>query len=264
MRGQKNRSVIYFEQGDFHLFDPDQLSQRMKHYIDTQFMLADDIFTVSQGAADQIAKVYHRSAIVIHNGIDQGVFKHTISKESKSFSCTVSPIRLITIGSDKSMFKGIHGIKEALKLLKIKNVPYRFSWITPDEPDECTGDVYVNPTQQKIAELLADADIYLCNSIYESFSLPVLEAMACGCSIITTPNDGVKEYCEDGNNCLMIQMENPIDLADKIIHLYRDYNLRHSLISGGLITAKQFDWTNIVPELLRYYKKVAEYRPIIS
>jgi len=53
----------------------------MKHYIDTQFMLADDIFTVSQGAADQIAKVYHRSAIVIHNGIDQGVFKHTISKE---------------------------------------------------------------------------------------------------------------------------------------------------------------------------------------
>lgn len=261
---RKIAPVIYFEQGDFHLFDPDQLSKRMKHYIDTQFMLADDIFTVSQGAADQIAKVYHRSAIVIHNGIDQGVFKHTISKESKSFSCTVSPIRLITIGSDKSLFKGIHGIKEALKLLKIKNVPYRFSWITPDEPDECTGDVYVNPTQQKIAELLADADIYLCNSIYESFSLPVLEAMACGCSIITTPNDGVKEYCEDGNNCLMIQMENPIDLADKIIHLYRDYNLRHSLILGGLITAKQFDWTNIVPELLRYYKKVAEYRPIIS
>jgi glycosyltransferase involved in cell wall biosynthesis len=105
-----------------------------------------------------------------------------------------------------------------LKLLKIKNVPYRFSWITPDEPDECTGDVYVNPTQQKIAELLADADIYLCNSIYESFSLPVLEAMACGCSIITTPNDGVKEYCEDGNECQVINYAEAFIIISVITH----------------------------------------------
>jgi len=253
--------VIYFEQGDYHLFDPGRLSQRLKRYIEAQFMLADDVFTVSRGAACQIEKLYNRKAKVIHNGIDQSIFRRPDKKSSENAACADRPINLVTIGSENSKFKGLAGIKKALSILDERAVPYRFSWITADEPCERKGEVYVNPPQQTIADILASSDIYICNSKYESFSLPVLEAMTCGCSIITTPNAGIKEYCEDGKNCLMTKMDDPYDLADRIIQLYRDPYLRQSLTSCGYATAKRFDWESIVAELIQYYKEAAGYEP---
>ena len=250
--------VVYFEQGDYHLFDWEHVNQREKDYIYKQLQLPDFIYTVSKGAASLLKKIFDRQADVINNGISSQIFyrRDLLNKNVKS------TVNIIAIGSENSAFKGLDGIKKALQILGTKGYHYRFVWITPDEPKERIGDVYVNPKQSKIGELLRKADIYICNSSYESFSLPVLEAMACGCAVITTRNKGVVEYATDNKNCLMVEMNNPNDIVEKIVKLCDDQALKTELINEGTKTASMFSWDYIIPIIVDYYRKVACFKPI--
>jgi len=256
---RKLAPVIYFEQGDYHLFDWENVSDREKKYIFSQFQLPDFLFTVSSGAALQIKKLFGRDSKVIHNGIDHNIFYPSTEISAKNDS-----LHIMTIGSENSLFKGISGIKKALQILNAKGIPYEFIWVTPDTPQAAMGYIYVNPPQFKIASLLRTSDIYICNSLFESFSLPVLEAMTCGCAVITSENSGVKEYATDRENCLMVKMNSPKDIADKIIELHRNPDLRKLLIEKGNETADSYDWKNLAPQILAYYNEIAEYSPLQS
>jgi len=250
--------VVYFEQGDYHLFDWEHVDDREKDYIYKQLQLPDFIFTVSKGAATRLKKIFNRQADVINNGISSQIFyrRDMLNKNVKS------TVNIVAIGSENNSFKGLAGIKQALGILGTRGYHYRFAWITPDEPKERVGDVYVNPKQSKIGELLRKADIYICNSSYEAFSLPVLEAMACGCAVITTKNKGVMEYATDNKNCLMVEMNDPNDIVAKIVKLCDDQVLKTELINEGSKTASMFSWDYIIPIIVDYYRKIACFKPI--
>ena len=66
--------VVYFEQGDFHLFDYDNMNQTLKNFIEKQFQLPSFIYTVSQQAADLIEAIYGREAKVYPNAVDEHIF----------------------------------------------------------------------------------------------------------------------------------------------------------------------------------------------
>lgn len=97
-------------------------------------------------------------------------------------------------------------------------------------------------------------------SLYESFSLPCLEAMASGCAVLTTENLGVSDYAFDFENCLFIKKNNPEDIANQMIRLFKSPNLYQKIVSGGIKTAEQYDWKVIIPQLVEYYRKIASGR----
>lgn len=251
--------VVYFEQGDYHLFAWDKVSKKEKDHIYKQLQLPVFIYTVSKGAATQLKKIFNREATIIHNGINDRIF-YASDRDSQQRRNIV----ITTIGSEHNTFKGIQGIKEAITKLNDRDYHIQFNWITPDQPKEKMGYVYVNPRQGKIGELLRKSDIYIANSSYESFSLPVLEAMACGCAVISTKNKGVIEYAVDQVNCLMINMDDPDDIIEKVIRLVNDKKLKQHLIDEGLKTADKFSWKNIIPKLIDYYRTIARYRVVID
>ena len=49
--------------------------------------------------------------------------------------------------------------------------------------------------------------------------MPPLEAMTCGCAVVSTDNDGIKEYAIDGENCLLGKVGDSYSLAKCIIAL---------------------------------------------
>ena len=71
---RKVAPVVYFEQGDYHLFDWGKVPARERAYIYRQFLVAPFLFTVSRGAAAQIKSIFGRDADVIPNAIDHDVF----------------------------------------------------------------------------------------------------------------------------------------------------------------------------------------------
>ncbi|WLR54790.1 glycosyltransferase family 4 protein [Mesobacillus subterraneus] len=248
--------VVYFEQGDFHLFDYDSMNLTLKNFIQRQYEVPPFVFTVSNQAAGLITKIYGREAQVFPNAVDESVFCVNGEKELGE-----RPY-LLMVGGESAAFKGIPDIINAYEKVK-EELDIDLYWITPEEPSEKLRSrvtrVFVNPRQQKIGSLYRGAAIYVCGSTYENFPLPPLEAMACGCPVVTTNNTGSLEYAVHEQNAFICNMRDPVDMAEKIKEVFSNDCLKESLITNGLATANHYNWKTIIQNILEYYKNIAEH-----
>jgi FkbM family methyltransferase len=76
-------------------------------------------------------------------------------------------------------------------------------------------------------------------SKYEGFGMPVLEAMSCGCPVITCPNASIPEVA--GEAALYVNDEDVEGLADALCEVQKP-KIRNSLIAAGLQRAQKFSW----------------------
>ena len=249
---QKIAPVIYFEQGDFHLFDTNKLDERTFNYINKQLKTIDDIYTVSSFAKQKLKEIYNVEAKVIPNAVNDKVFFYEEHKENE--------IPIITIiGSEETEFKRIQNIIDAVKIVQ-KKYNVKLQWITPTKPiKNLEIDCLVNPVQIEIGNLLRKTDIYVCASIYEAFCLPVLEAMTCGAAVVTTNNGGNMDFVKDNINALVVEKDNINDLVEKIERILNDRELKNSLIKNGVDESKQYSWDNIMEKIQKYYQEIANY-----
>ena len=136
----------------------------------------------------------------------------------------------------------------------------KLNWITTTETVKNKDFIaIVNPQQKIIGDTLRNTDIYICASLYESFCLPVLEAMTCGAAIITTNNGGNADFIKENENALLIQKNNIEDIAVKLEKLLDDKKLREKLAQAGVETSKRFNWDKVIRDIEEYYKEIAEY-----
>jgi len=249
--------VVYFEQGDFHLFDLEKIDKRLKEFIYQQYQLPTFILTVSKQAANFIKKIYHRDALVIPNAIDTSIFNN------KSKSEDISSPYILMMGDMNVKFKGLNHIIDAYNLLKDTNPNIQLIWITPSPPAneyiKLVDEYFVNPTQRQIADLFSNATLFVSASYYESFSLPVLEAMACGCPVVTTANHGVLEYARDDYNVLTVKTGDSFDIYKKILKIINNSEIKDNLVKNAEKTVDNFKWDNIISQLFSFYKEVMSY-----
>lgn len=87
-------------------------------------------------------------------------------------------------------------------------------------------------------------------SLYEGFGLPIAEAMACGCPVITCRNSSIPEVA--GDAAIYVD-ENKIKEMILAIEKVKNPDIRQKLITKGLEQARQFSWqkmANTVSETL--------------
>lgn len=250
---QKIAPVIYFEQGDYHLFDLEKLDDRTFDYIKKQLKTINFIYTVSNFAKEKLKEIYNVESIVIPNAVDNNVFYY--EKHTKN---DVPNITLI--GSEEATFKRIQNILDAIKIIGKKGYKIKLNWITPTIPKKNTDiSAIVNPPQMLIGDTLRKTDIYICASMYESFCLPVLEAMTCGAAIVTTNNGGNMDFVEDEKNALIIEKDNIDDIVEKIERLLNDENLKQYLIKNGVEESARYSWNITISTIEEYYQEIANY-----
>jgi len=248
--------VVYFEQGDFHLFDYETMNSTLKNFIHKQFDIVPFVYTVSNQASELIGDVYRREAEVFPNAVDDKIFSVHGEKVIGE-----RPY-ILMVGGESSSFKRIPDIIEAYEKVK-KEVDIDLYWITPEQPSDkmktSVAKVFVNPPQQMIGNLYRGADLYVCGSSYENFPLPPLEAMACGCPVVTTNNRGSLEYAVHQKNAYICNMKDPEDMAAKILEVVTNEETKEFLITNGLSTAKQYHWDTIIQDIYAYYKQIASH-----
>jgi glycosyltransferase involved in cell wall biosynthesis len=79
-------------------------------------------------------------------------------------------------------------------------------------------------------------------SKYEGFGLPVLEAMACSCPVITCPNASIVEVA--GEAAIYVKDDNVQELANALCEVQKP-SVRNTLITAGLEQAKKFSWSKM-------------------
>lgn len=255
---QRKAPVIYFEQGDSHLFDLESLDERKLNYIKKEFEVVPFIYTVSSYAAEKIKELYNRDSIIIPNAVnDENFYVGDVNKNKDN----KEEISIAMIGSEKSEFKRIKIILNAIEELRKEGYLINVNWITPDKPEKSKEKCLVNPPQKEIGNALRKSDIYICASKYESFGLPILEAMKCGLAIITTDTGGNRDFVKDNENALIIT-GTVDDIKNKIKILINDIKLREKLSKNSQITSESYTWKNVIDKLEDYYREIAKYEII--
>jgi len=103
------------------------------------------------------------------------------------------------------------------------------------------------------------ARLVVVPSLYEGFGLPVLEAMACGAPVVCSRASSLPEVGGDAARYF-----NPDDvpaMADAILAVWRDAELRETLRRQGLARAAHFSWARAAEETLAVYSMAARASP---
>lgn len=100
-----------------------------------------------------------------------------------------------------------------------------------------------NVTDAELAALYRGAQALLFPSFYEGFGLPVIEAMACGCPVITSNVTALPEVA--GDAAIMVNPADVGELAQAIDRMLENQELRFRLSRAGIVRAGRFRWEDV-------------------
>jgi N-acetyl-alpha-D-glucosaminyl L-malate synthase BshA len=115
----------------------------------------------------------------------------------------------------------------------------------------------------KIPEYMASADLLVLPSLSEGFPNTIIEAMAMGLPVIASRVGGLPWIIKDGENGFLVEPRNPRDIAEKIILLLTNDDLRVYMSRRNIEKAREYDWENIIKRLEKVYTYIARENPCL-
>ncbi len=98
------------------------------------------------------------------------------------------------------------------------------------------------------------AEVFVFPSLYEGFGIPPLEAMASGCPVVASNTSSLPEVV--GEAGLLIEPTNSHKIADAIISLIENPQLRNMLLERGFHHARKYSWDESARIVLEEFSKM--------
>ena len=147
-------------------------------------------------------------------------------------------VRLVLSGKKTRYFSRIQELVRDLQLEKF----VKFMGYIPDE---------------QVHALYSCAKALVYPSLYEGFCLPMIEAMASGLPCIVANTACLPEVA--GEAVILVDPNSPENIADAIIRVLENHEVREELSKAGYERSKKFSWKKAASETLDLYKEVAGY-----
>ncbi|GFE71284.1 glycosyltransferase family 1 protein [Chroococcus sp. FPU101] len=109
-------------------------------------------------------------------------------------------------------------------------------------------------SDDEVAAFYSQADVFAYPSIYEGFGLPVLEAMTLNTPVVTSNTSSLPEVV--GDAAILIDPQDPLQIAEAILQVISNTHLRQSLIEKGKKRVKLFSWEKTAQETLKAYRTI--------
>ncbi|MFC1656214.1 glycosyltransferase family 4 protein [Patescibacteria group bacterium] len=106
-------------------------------------------------------------------------------------------------------------------------------------------------SEKDLVRLYNGAEVFVYPSLYEGFGLPPLDAMQCGCPVITSNISSLPEVV--GDAAVMVNPNDIDSIATEMKRVLSDENLRKQMKSKGLDQAREFSWEKSAKKLLELF-----------
>jgi D-inositol-3-phosphate glycosyltransferase len=110
--------------------------------------------------------------------------------------------------------------------------------------------------QSSLPYYYASADVVVMPSRYESFGLAALEAMACGTPVVASDVGGLSFVVRNGETGFLVPEGDEQALAQCILNLLRDRELRNRLGARAVEVAQNYSWRLIADKIADLYRVV--------
>ena len=178
------------------------------------------------------------------------------------------PGRLVTTASADVTMKGLRYLLEALAKLRTERhdahlvvIGRRKEGGRSDETIRRLGledavEFVSGVPEERIIELYAEAQMAVVPSLYEGFSLPAIEAMACGTPLIATSGGALPEVVgKDGDTALVVAPGDSDALAAKIRWAFDQTDLRDTVgRRGRQRVVDQWSWRHTAERTVEQYR----------
>jgi glycosyltransferase involved in cell wall biosynthesis len=219
------------------------------------------LLTVSENSAADIVEAFgvRREAVtVIPIGVDTTTFTPP--------STPRVPGRVVVVSSSDSPLKGARVLLEAVAKLRtgrdvelvVVGRPKADGPIARAVEDLGVGDCVrfvTDLSDEGLADLLGSAEVAVVPSLYEGFSIPAVEAMACATPLVASRAGALPEVVgSDGSAAVLVEPGDPSDLADALGGLLDDEPRRRALgIAGRQRVEARFTWTAVASATAEVY-----------
>lgn len=202
--------------------------------------LSDKVVANSSSLACEVREVFSLDSdvAVIYNGIDiKGIREKSKEEQSHKWLGSETPL-ILAIGYLKDDQKGFSYLLEALEIVNRSRLA-RLIIIgngKKEKLEELSVKLSIRDKTDFFSTVpnpfpyVVKADIFACSSLYEGLSNVILEALALGKPVISTDHKhGANEIIEDGKNGILVPIRNPQKMAEAILKVLEDAELRRNL-----------------------------------
>ena len=223
------------------------ISEQTKHDLITFFEVPEDKITVIYQSVNPV--FFERANKTVRQELRK---KYQIPKKFILSVGTVEPRKNLL-----GLLEGMVASKVYIPLVVVGKVTdYLHKVQKFIEADLNRLQVYFLPriNDDELAILYQMADVMIYPSLFEGFGLPVAEAQASGCPVITSNTSSLPEA--GGEAAIYINPEKPEEIGKALKTLLADLPLRKKLIAEGLINARRFTPDNFARQIKQLYNNL--------
>ena len=217
-------------------------SEDMKPKVDAVLAADTRKITISRWLERMLVERFGNSDVtLIPNGVDMGQFN--AARRERNPHPTVGMLY------HDAPFKNTNaGVAAFVKLQRhfpdARLVAFGENEPSDDVPLPPDAIYYRHPAQHAIRDIYASCDVWLCPSKAEGFYLPLLEAMACRCPVISTPVGGPLDLIVEGDNGYIVPHDDGKAMGDRLIAFFEADGARWRRMSDAAhATALRHNWS---------------------
>ncbi len=146
-----------------------------------------------------------------------------------------APVKLVAAGDLEMDFEEYH---DQIRSLELKDDIVPTGWVS----------------QRDLPAIYSMAELLLFPSMYEGFGIPIVEAMACGCPVVTSETGAPPEIA--GSAAMFVDPMDVGNITETVLKVIRDKDLRESMINEGFSRTKKYSWDKAARETLDIFHAI--------
>lgn len=250
---------------------------------------ADRIVVATLAELTQLRFLYkgdNRKMSVIPPGVDTSHFYPIPADEAKQYIGLRAENRMVLFVGRIEPLKGVDTLIEAMALLDTKGIhglvhlaiiggdvnghtedmSEEMARLQKLSDDLCMGRTVVflgKRGQDTLPYYYSAAEVVVMPSLYESFGMVALEAMACGTPVIASEVGGLGYLVQNGVTGYTIPDSEPDLLCDKLSWLLGDAHLRETMGQSAAKYALDYAWDKIAMQVVDVYQELVENKKMV-